>query len=126
MGYFSNGTEGEIYHDEYCSKCVHNKNDGCPVMGLHMLYSYELCNEKNNHGKIMLDELIPPSKDNCWNDQCTMFISTEQDQSNATPEILYDGYGVYREMTELAKENATPESVSDVLDAVVRLMKREG
>ncbi|KKN12271.1 hypothetical protein LCGC14_1018230 [marine sediment metagenome] len=25
MGYFSNGTEGDIYSEKYCEKCVHPK-----------------------------------------------------------------------------------------------------
>jgi hypothetical protein len=74
MGYFSDGTEGECYFEEYCSKCVHN-GDGegpmCAVWTAHLLYSYDLCNEEKNP----LNVLIPRSKDGLWNEQCKMFLA---------------------------------------------------
>jgi len=75
MGYFSNGTEGMMYEEDYCDRCVHQDADGkgCPVWLAHLLYSYELCNKDGDPGKHMLDILIPPSKDHLGNDQCTMF-----------------------------------------------------
>ena len=74
MGYFSNGSEGDMYHSKYCSKCVHMTEENmCPIIGLHHMFSYELCNKKEDPGKVMLDTLIPPSKDGCWNDKCRMF-----------------------------------------------------
>ena len=43
------------------------------------------------------------------------------------PEELYDGWAVYRELDEKAKQRTSAENISDVLDAVVRLIKkREG
>ncbi len=68
MGYFSNGTEGAIYEDRYCSRCIHSdlgpgKEIGvdkpCPIWMMHLLYAYELCNEKDHPGKVMLDTFIP-------------------------------------------------------------------
>ena len=47
MGYFSNGTEGECYYDQYCSRCIHNGDeDGpyCPVWALHKEHNYAECN----------------------------------------------------------------------------------
>ncbi len=74
MGYFSNGTEGDYYFERYCSKCVHNDEEkGCPVWLAHLLYSYQLCNEKEHPGKHILDLLIPETKDGLGNDQCAMF-----------------------------------------------------
>lgn len=76
MGYFSNGSEGEYYQSNYCFKCVNWKKDefgeGCLIWDLHLTWSYELCNKKDNEGKQMLDILIP-LKD-CQNQQCKMFI----------------------------------------------------
>ena len=73
MGYFSNGTEGECYYEEYCSRCIHN-GDGegpmCAVWTAHLLYSYDLCNEEKNP----LNVLIPRSKDRLYNERCKMFI----------------------------------------------------
>lgn len=69
MGYFSNGTEGELYQEKYCNRCMHDKNKNCPIWLAHLLYNYELCNSKNNP----LNILIPLSKDGLTNEQCTMF-----------------------------------------------------
>lgn len=71
MGYFSNGTEGEIYEGDYCSRCVHQKIDdgGCAVWFLHMLHNYDECNKPNS----FLHSLIPLVKDGIGNEQCLMF-----------------------------------------------------
>jgi hypothetical protein len=71
MGYFSNGTEGEMYVDAYCSRCIHNDQDKpCPIWTLHMLHNYKECNKPDS----FLHRLIPRSKDCCGNEQCSMFI----------------------------------------------------
>jgi hypothetical protein len=65
MGYFSNGTEGEMYYETYCANCIHNgdeENDPyCPVWA---------ANDKSS----ILHILIPRSKDGLDNEQCTMFL----------------------------------------------------
>jgi len=77
MGYFSNGTEGIGYMESYCFNCINWQIDKklkigfCPIWDLHLNYSYELCNKKDNEGKKMLDFLIP-IKD-CQNQKCQMF-----------------------------------------------------
>lgn len=44
MAYFSNGTDGQIYQEEFCLKCVNwvDLNDGrgfgCPIMDAHMVF----------------------------------------------------------------------------------------
>ena len=72
MGYFSNGTEGEIYEDAYCSRCIHNDASGpyCPVLALHKLHNYDECNKPDS----FLHVLIPRSKDGLSNERCTMFV----------------------------------------------------
>lgn len=79
MGYFPNGTAGDMYEAEYCARCIHNHNDpekpGCPVMLAHVLYAYEECNSKSN-AKHMLDLLIPVRQDG-FNGKCAMFVSVE-------------------------------------------------
>lgn len=81
MGYFSNGTEGLAYEERFCSRCVHSDTSGdreigvdrpCPVWLAHTLYAYELCNEDDHAGKIMLDMLIPMTE-NGENLECVMF-----------------------------------------------------
>lgn len=79
MGYFSNGAEGADYEERYCSRCVHydhklGEDLPCPVWMAHLLYAYELCNEKEHPGKVMLDMLIPRTPDGLGNEQCRMFV----------------------------------------------------
>ena len=74
MGYFSNGSEGEYYESEYCSKCVHypgsEDDGGCAVLIAHMIYNYDECNNKDS----ILHILIPrDTKGN--NEKCQMFIA---------------------------------------------------
>ena len=72
MGNFSNGTEGDCYEQEYCSKCRHFETDpekpGCPVMGAHFLYAYGA----KDATKEILDMLIP--RDGAYNARCSTFI----------------------------------------------------
>jgi len=64
MGYFSNGTEGDCYREEYCFRCQNwaqrpgEGGEGCPIMDLHFWWSYKLCNSRSL-GKKFLDFLIP-------------------------------------------------------------------
>lgn len=69
MGYFSNGTEGEMFEEAWCSRCVHSdlgfgKEIGvdppCPIWMAHSAYAYQLCNETEHPGKVILDLLIKP------------------------------------------------------------------
>lgn len=76
MAYFANGTEGSIYEENYCDKCKNWRKGGCPIMDLHLIYSYELCNSKSV-GKKMLDFLIPEDEKNCCADKCSMFLKKE-------------------------------------------------
>ena len=66
MGYFSNGTEGMLYEEEYCQKCAHY--DGCAVWAAHYLHNYRECNNKES----ILDILIP--RNGTENEKCRMFI----------------------------------------------------
>jgi hypothetical protein len=72
MGYFSNGSEGDCYEAEFCSRCVHQNGpdgeSGCAVMLAHLLRNYDECNNKES----ILHILIPRDKDG-WNEQCKMF-----------------------------------------------------
>lgn len=67
MGYFSNGTEGILYEEAYCDRCVHR--DGCAVWSAHMLHNYRDCNDKES----ILHILIPISEDRSHNEKCRMF-----------------------------------------------------
>lgn len=75
MGYFSNGTEEMMYREKYCDRCVHDKNQDCPVLLLHLLHNYEEANKPES----MLHVLIPLRDDPYdSNGQCKMFIEDEQ------------------------------------------------
>lgn len=67
MGYFSNGTEGEMYEEEFCSQCAHG--DNCAVLLLHMIYNYDECNNKESFLHVLI-----PRDENGNNMPCTMFI----------------------------------------------------
>lgn len=78
MGYFSNGTEGQMYEEEYCDKCVHYQ--GCPVWTAHLIYNYSDVNapHQESPSRAILDMLIPRSKEGCYNDRCNMFHPKEE------------------------------------------------
>jgi hypothetical protein len=70
MGYFPNGTAGELYEGRWCRRCVHEI--GCRVWWLHMEHNYEECNKKES----MLHVLIPRvGTHNC---RCQMFHLKER------------------------------------------------
>jgi hypothetical protein len=77
MGYFSNGTEGACYEEEYCDRCVHrNGSDGdgmCPVWAAHLLHNYDECDNEDS----ILHMLIPRTEDGV-NEKCLMFIEDSQ------------------------------------------------
>jgi hypothetical protein len=73
MGYFSNGTEGEMYRRQYCRRCLHGDEDdtGCAVWYAHLMWVGEA-------GKAtVLDALIPRSKDGLVNERCLMFVEVK-------------------------------------------------
>lgn len=78
MGYFSNGTEGEIYEEQYCSRCIHGpENDSpgmCPIWSLHLLWNYEQngSDPPIQAKKMALDILIP--RKGIHNQECSMFV----------------------------------------------------
>jgi len=84
MGYFSNGTEGEIYRDDYCQRCLHwqdlddGRGEGCPVWNLHLIFNRDQLNSEGEpEGPIhwILSTLIPEKRGH--NDQCAMFVTVE-------------------------------------------------
>ena len=65
VGYFANGTEGEMFRESYCYHCANwrdlndGRGPGCPIMDAHFVYAREECNSESN-AKAILDMLIPP------------------------------------------------------------------
>jgi hypothetical protein len=80
MGYFSNGTENDMYVAEWCSHCIHGQDEQkpCHVMDLHWIWNYD------QHGKDAVSQakaegltiLIPRDKEG-FNEECTMFVRNE-------------------------------------------------
>ena len=69
MGYFANGTEGQMYEEQYCERCIHG-GWTCPIWTLHMMHNYE--QHKEPKIALMLDTLIP--RKGCFNEECKMFV----------------------------------------------------
>ena len=83
MGYFSSGTEGEIYYERYCENCIHSSDNPevweCPIWDAHLLYSDKLCDTKDEPGKVMLDMFIPIDESG-HNEECKMFVEKPKQQ----------------------------------------------
>ena len=78
MGYFSNGTEGDMYEARWCDRCVHQNGpdgeSGCAVWLAHMIKNYDDCNDDGS----ILHILIPKTKDGLGNEKCRMFWDKQQ------------------------------------------------
>ena len=92
MGYFPNGTSGELYREEFCERCVnwHDKGGepntpGCPIMDLHMLHNYD----DSNNPESYLHFLIPRSHDDLRNEQCTMFVERTDGGYDYNEHVVY-------------------------------------
>lgn len=76
MGYFSNGTEANIWQSTNCDGCVHdNPENGCAVMLVHLMFNYDQFNNGNEQLKEALDLLIPEDSDGMAG-TCKMRIPT--------------------------------------------------
>ena len=75
MAYFANGYEGMVYQDKYCARCIHDVNQDCPIILLHLIWNAEALHPEGVSGDkaLALNTLIPRSKDGTDNDQCKMF-----------------------------------------------------
>ena len=78
MGYFPNGTSGDVYQEEYCSRCVNWRDSGdgrgfgCPIIDLHLLWNYDAVGVGANKTKHeALAHFIPI--DGINNARCLMF-----------------------------------------------------
>ena len=74
MAYFSNGTEGDMYREHFCDRCVHQPAaDGpdCPIWDAHLAWNGD--QHKNIAVKDILSALIPRSEDGLRNERCRFF-----------------------------------------------------
>lgn len=83
MGYFSNGTEGLVYQEQYCYRCVYWDDDvGCPIWFLHELHVGE------PEWQPTLDRLIPMVETRHKfkaSGQCSTFFDRGHDLDRARP-----------------------------------------
>lgn len=120
MGYFSNGTEGHIYEERYCVRCIHyDGGEGakpcCPVWAAHLLYCYN-ADEKTQS---VLDLLIP--QNGVVNAECAMFVEnpTPPEPKGLPRWIIRDENGNEVEITE-----STPEA-EEKLKGLIEEWQRE-
>lgn len=86
MGYFQNGTSGDMFREAYCDRCIHddpeNEHDGalCPIWTLHLGWNYDAVGKQDDPAREAvrrakqeaLDAFIPRTKDGD-NEKCLMF-----------------------------------------------------
>lgn len=89
MGYFSNGTEGEMYESAYCDRCVHQGPEdgpGCAVWFAHLIHNYDECNNKDSilHMLIPLETMeFDDGIKQQVNGECLMFIEQKENNNAA-------------------------------------------
>lgn len=86
MGYFPNGTEGDLYAEKFCDHCIHQgppDGPGCAVMLAHMLHNYAECNNENS-----ILHLLIPIDEKGWNKQCLMFVAKGKTIKGQLPKHL--------------------------------------
>jgi hypothetical protein len=68
-------------------------------------------------------ELITSSDVADWNRRAALAEPSQPAGRVPLPEVLFDGYAVSQALSPQAKQRTSLENVSDVLDAVVRLLR---
>lgn len=93
MGYFSNGSEGDDYEHNYCSKCLHGpkaveargSDDYCAVWQAHLFWNYDEYNKPDS----ILHLLIPRAK-SIGNERCKMFITRDEALHDPNQGVLFE------------------------------------
>ena len=83
MAYFANGSEGSMFEEQFCSRCVHEKPDdgGCMVWLLHLLWNYDAVGKDADETKHMaLDLLMPDGKTATELPTCSMFYAIGEER----------------------------------------------
>lgn len=80
MAYFSNGSEGDGYQEQWCSRCMNwrehseiPENWGCIVWDLHLCLNYDQC--RDDGIKRVLEHFIPTDDDG-YPMVCRMFVES--------------------------------------------------
>lgn len=78
MGYFSNGTEGDLYEAEHCATCRHGGGETeCPIWFVHLLHAHGECGTQSA-GEDILNLLIP--REGARNGKCLMHLPVVADK----------------------------------------------
>jgi hypothetical protein len=102
MGYFSNGTEGDMYEENWCERCLHkSEGEGCAVMLAHLVFNYE--QHKDDDLKNVLDTLIP--SEGAFNAECAMYMKSEP------VFVIFDGPPSHESGRFIEVENEQGESL---------------
>lgn len=105
MGYFANGTEGMMYEERYCSKCVHE--EGCAVWAMHIIHNYDECNNPES----LLHKLIPKLSDG-GNGECTMFwkrTGEAEEEKRPHPDVVRRKLQLLSEAEERKRLDTNPK-----------------
>ena len=81
MAYFANGEEGRNFEAKWCSRCVHDIEDDCPLMMVHLLYNYEQLDKGQEKLRDALSNLINGDYDS-EGVTCKMFHAIEPPKGN--------------------------------------------
>ena len=75
----------------------------------------------------LLNQLEIYARENAWLSVRVKELEDQimQAEVEQIPDVLFDGNAVYSELTDREKRRTSPENVSDVLDAVVRILRKE-
>ena len=73
IAYFPNGTAGDLYQEQYCNRCIHDRESDCPIWSAHLLF-----NSGDDANRRVLDFLIPMSEDGLDAAECRMFKLDEE------------------------------------------------
>ena len=118
MGYFANGTEGEMYEASYCDRCLHSENNDCPIMALHLDWNYE--QNKDANKKRILDMFIP--REGIYNGACTLFSPVNMIPDRTYTPVAPEAYRLLRSAAHHLKDavEATHEWAEEQLEEVQR------
>lgn len=74
MAYFPNGTSHDIWSADNCERCLHDADNDCPIVLLHIVHNYDQIGESERAKALRscLSTLIP-EKDS-HPQKCRMFV----------------------------------------------------
>lgn len=85
MGYFSNGTEGDIFRSRFCHQCQNWGRDktsrdtgepGCPIIDAHQVFGYSAKGDLKVTLNILIKrtEAVAPDGFQIFDNECQMFF----------------------------------------------------